>query len=271
MSNSLIIDTTHNGLASITMNRPEVGNALNAELISELIAALKQLSGEQTSGEQTSGEKIRLLQLRGSGKHFSAGADLNWMKSAIHLSEQENYDDARLLSELLDTLNHFPAPTMAVVQGAAFGGAIGLIAACDIAVGADNSRFSLSEVRIGLIPAVISAYVVQAIGTRQARRYFLSAEVFSGEKALELGLLHEQVPESELNTKAEELTQQLLGNAPEASRLAKSMLHNVHNKPIDDEFVEMACREIARIRISPEGQEGLASFLEKRKPSWGQP
>ncbi len=261
MSNSLIIETSGNGVATITMNRPEVGNAFNAELISELIDALKQLSGEET----------RLLQLRGSGKHFSAGGDLNWMKNAIHLSEQENYDDARTLSELLYTLNHFPAPTMAVVQGAAFGGAIGLICACDIAVGADNTRFSLSEVRIGLIPAVISAYVVQAIGTRQARRYFLSAEVFSGEKALELELLHELVPESELDTKADELTQQLLGNAPAATRLAKSMLHSVHNKPIDDEFVELACREIARIRVSPEGQEGLASFLEKRKPSWSQP
>ncbi|WP_257280144.1 MULTISPECIES: enoyl-CoA hydratase-related protein [unclassified Endozoicomonas] len=261
MSNSLIIETTSNGVASITMNRPEVGNAFNAELISELIAALKQLSGKET----------RLLQLRGSGKHFSAGGDLNWMKNAIHLSEQENYDDARTLSELLHTLNHFPAPTMAVVQGAAFGGAIGLICACDIALGAENTRFSLSEVKIGLIPAVISAYVVQAIGTRQARRYFLSAEVFSGEKALELGLLHERVPESELDTKAEELTQQLLGNAPEATRLAKNMLHKVHNKPINEEFVEMACQEIARIRVSPEGQEGLASFLEKRIPSWRQP
>ncbi|MGI9281097.1 MAG: enoyl-CoA hydratase-related protein [Endozoicomonas sp.] len=261
MSNHLIIETASNGVASITMNRPKVGNAFNAELISEMISALKQLEGEET----------RLLQLRGSGKHFSAGGDLNWMKDSINLSEQDNYDDARTLSELLYTLNNFPAPTMAVVQGAAFGGAVGLISACDIAIGSETSRYSLSEVKIGLIPAVISAYVGQAIGTRQARRYFLTAEVFSGIKAFELELLHEVVPESELNDKAQALTQQLLENAPGASRLAKSMLHKVHNRPIDDAFVEMACREIARVRVSPEGQEGLASFLEKRKPSWRQP
>ena len=160
---------------------------------------------------------------------------------------------------------------MAIVQGAAFGGAVGLISACDIAIGAENSRYSLSEVKIGLIPAVISAYVAQALGSRQARRYFLTAEAFTGERAHELELLHEVVPESELESKAETLTAQLLENAPNATRLAKKMLHTVHNRPIDEEFVEMACREIARVRVSPEGQEGLASFLEKRAPVWRKP
>lgn len=258
MNNNLIVEKDSRGVVRMTMNRPEVGNAFDAQLIDDMTQALKQLAEEN----------VRVLQLRGSGKHFSAGGDLNWMKDSINLTEQENYEDARKLSELLSTLNHFPAPTIAVVQGAAFGGAVGLISACDIAIGADNSRYSLSEVKIGLIPAVISAYVIQALGTRQARRYFLTAEMFDAERALELELLHELVSLDELDGKAEAVTQQLLGNGPEATAIAKEMIHSVHNQPIDGEFIEHACQEIARVRVSPEGQEGLASFLEKRDPAW---
>ncbi|MRI34053.1 gamma-carboxygeranoyl-CoA hydratase [Endozoicomonas sp. OPT23] len=255
----LIVEQQQN-VASLILNRPEVGNAFNAELIEELIAALSDLAEQP----------VRALLIKGSGKHFSAGADLNWMKNSANLSEQENYQDSQRLALLLKRLNEFPAPTIAVVQGAAFGGAVGLASACDMAIGSDASRFCLSEVKIGLIPAVISPYVVQAMGNRQARRYFLTAEVISGQQAVELGLLHECVTAEQLEEKAQTLAQQIANNAPEATRQAKLLLADINQQPLSEPLIGHTCKTIAAIRVSEEGQEGLSAFLEKREPAWRQ-
>ncbi len=246
--------------ASLILNRPHVGNAFNAELIEELITALEYLAGQP----------IRVLIFKGNGKHFSAGADLNWMKNSANLTEQENYEDAQRLALLLKRLNQFPTPTIAVVQGAAFGGAVGLASACDIAIGTPASRFCLSEVKIGLIPAVISPYVLQTMGHRQARRYFLTAEVISGQQALELGLLHECVSEEQLEEAVHSLAQNITKNAPLATRQAKQLLADIAQQPLDSALIDLTCKKVAAIRVSSEGQEGLSAFLEKRDPAWRQ-
>ena len=255
----LIVEQQQN-VASLTLNRPEVGNAFNAELIEELIHTLQSLAEHP----------VRVLVIKGSGKHFSAGADLNWMKSSASLTEQENYQDSQRLALLLKLLNNFPAPTIAAVQGAAFGGAVGLASACDIAIGTPASRFCLSEVKIGLIPAVISPYVVQAMGSRQARRYFVTAEVIKGQQSVELGLLHECVPEDQLDEKVQSLVQHISANAPQATRQAKQLLADITQQPFNDSLIDQTCRKIAAIRVSEEGQEGLSAFLEKRDPAWRQ-
>ncbi len=257
-NDKLIVGQTSQGVASLILNRPEIGNAFDAELIQNLIDALKQFEKDG----------IRLLQLKSNGRHFSAGADLNWMKQAKSLTRDENYQDSQNLAELLSRLNNFPAPTLAVVQGAAYGGAVGLVSACDIAIGAESSRFCLSEVKIGLIPAVISPYVVAAMGERQARRYFLSAEIISSHEAVNINLLHERCADEDLTEKAEHITQQILANSPQALVQAKKLIQTVNGKVIDQPLIDLTCERIADIRVSEEGQEGLASFLEKREPSW---
>ena len=195
-NNNLIIEHQPQGVVSLTINRPEVGNAFDDELIKALLNALTDLEQSDT----------RLLILKSAGKHFSTGADLNWMQHARHLTREENLADARQLAELMRRLDQFPAPTLALVQGAAYGGALGLIAACDMVICADNARFCLSEVKIGLVPATISPYVVGVIGARQARRYFLSAEVINAQQALSMELVHELCPENALINKAEAFT-----------------------------------------------------------------
>ena len=255
---NLIIEYKTDDIVSLTINRPEVGNAFDDALIKALLDALTELA--QTN--------IRLLILQSSGKHFSAGADLNWMKNSKNLTREENLRDARQLAELMQKLSSFPAPTMALVQGAAYGGALGLIAACDIALCSDDARFCLSEVKIGLIPATISPYVIEAIGARQARRYFLSAELISAERALNIGLVHEMCSRDELTEKAESLSKQIVANSPAATKAAKKLIKDVGNQPITKEIINSTCDLIADIRTSKEGQEGLAAFLEKREPSW---
>ena len=257
----LIIETHQSGLASLTLNRPEVGNAFDGELIRELLVALKELKEES----------VRMLIIKSSGKHFSAGADLNWMKASKDLSHEENLDDARQLAELLRRLNEFPAPTLAMVQGAVYGGAVGLVATCDIALSSDTARFCLSEVKIGLMPAVISPYVISAIGEKQARRYFLTAEIFSSLQALQFGLIHERCPDSQLEIKAASLCKQILNNSPQALTAAKSLIREVSHRPIDKTLIETTCQRIADIRVTDEAQEGLSAFLEKRTPDWRLP
>ncbi|OED41396.1 gamma-carboxygeranoyl-CoA hydratase [Endozoicomonas sp. (ex Bugula neritina AB1)] len=254
----LIVETHQSGLASLTLNRPEAGNAFDAELIQELIVALKALEEQQ----------VRLLVIKSTGKHFSTGADLNWMRASRQLSHEENLDDARQLAELLRRLNRFPAPTLAMAQGAVYGGAVGLITACDIALAADTARFCLSEVKIGLMPAVISPYVVAAMGERQARRYFLTAEVFSSLQAQQLGLVHECCRDNQVEVKASTLCKQILGNSPLALAAAKSLIREVSHQSINDSLIETTCQRIADIRVTEEAQEGLSAFLEKRTPSW---
>lgn len=257
--NTLQLEQDPRGFATLWLNRPQKNNALDAEMIDEAIRAVHLVNTDP---------QLRFLLLRGRGKHFSAGADLAWMQASARLDYQANLNDAHQLAELMYTLQALSIPTLAVVQGAAFGGALGLISCCDMAIGATDALFSLSEVRIGLTPAVISPFVVQAIGQRAARRYALTAERFDGRRARELGLLAEVFPSAELDTQVDAWITNLLLNSPQAIQVTKELLREVGNgmpSPALRSYTEHA---IARIRVSQEGQEGLNAFLEKRTPSW---
>lgn len=256
---TLQIERDPRGFATLWLNRPEKNNAFNATMIRELIRALGAIAEDET---------LRFLVLRGRGKHFSAGADLAWMQHSATLDYQANLQDAHDLADLMYSLKALPTPTLAVVQGAAFGGAVGLISCCDLALGSDDALFSLSEVRIGLIPAVISPFVVQAIGERAARRYALTAERFGASQALALGLLCDCCPESELETHVERWVGNLLLNSPQAMLATKALLQEVGNGVISPPLRRYTEEAIARIRVSDEGQEGLNAFLEKRAPQW---
>lgn len=257
--NTLQLDIAANGVATLWLNRPDKNNAFNAGMIRELILALDAV---------TEHGQVRFLILRGRGRHFSAGADLAWMQESARLDYNANLDDARELAELMYALYQLKVPTLAVVQGAAFGGALGLISCCDMAIGAIDAQFSLSEVRIGLAPAVISPFVVQAIGERAARRYALTAERFNGERARELGLLAECYPAEDLDQAVESWTANLLLNSPQAMRASKDLLREVGSGVLSPNLRRYTENAIARIRVSAEGQEGLNAFLAKRKPSW---
>lgn len=257
--NTLQLDIAANGVATLWLNRPDKNNAFNAGMIRELILALDAVKEHG---------QVRFLILRGRGRHFSAGADLAWMQESARLDYNANLDDARELAELMYALYQLKVPTLAVVQGAAFGGALGLISCCDMAIGAIDAQFSLSEVRIGLAPAVISPFVVQAIGERAARRYALTAERFNGERARELGLLAECYPAEEMDQAVESWTANLLLNSPQAMRASKDLLREVGSGVLSPNLRRYTENAIARIRVSAEGQEGLNAFLEKRKPSW---
>ncbi|MEH6473840.1 MAG: enoyl-CoA hydratase/isomerase family protein [Halopseudomonas sp.] len=261
MSNSQVLfNTDERGIATLTLNRPEVHNAFDDNVINTLIEHLETIAATP---------QIRVLVLRSEGKNFSAGADLNWMKRMAKNSHQENLVDARGLGRLMQCLNELPKPTIALVQGAAYGGAVGLAACCDMVVATEASLFCLSEVKIGLIPAVISPYVVQAIGERQSRRYFLTAEAFNASQAKEWGLVHELVETNEqLDSAKDALVKKLLNNSPCALKAAKALIYAVSSKPITNDVIEDTASRIADIRVSEEGQEGLSSFLEKRKPNW---
>ncbi len=206
--------------------------------------------------------------LGSEGKSFSAGADLEWMKRMASYSYDENLRDASALALMLKTLNEIPQPTIARVQGAAFGGAVGLVSCCDMAVAASAGSFSLSEVKIGLVPATISPYVIAAIGQRAARRYFVTAERFDAHRALQLGLVNEVVDAEQLDQEIDRLINTLLANGPEAVTGAKQLVFDVAGKPIDQQLIDATCETIAAIRVSEQGQEGLQAFLERRKPQW---
>ncbi|WP_210397724.1 enoyl-CoA hydratase/isomerase family protein [Motiliproteus sediminis] len=256
-------DRDDRGVSTLTLNRPEVHNAFDDAIIESLIAHLKVIAEDPS---------IRVLLLRSEGKNFSAGADLNWMRRMADNSHADNLVDARGLAELMQRLNALPQPTIARVQGAAFGGAVGLAACCDMVVATEASLFCLSEVKIGLIPAVISPYVVRAIGERQARRFFLTAEAFSAPTAQQWGLVHEVVAsDSELDDCCDKLISRLLNNGPAAVSAAKSLIAAVSGRHITAEVIEDTARRIADIRVSREGQEGLSAFLNKRQPDWVQP
>jgi len=261
------------GVATLQLARPEVHNAFDDRMIAELNHALATLAQQPN---------VRLLLLRGLGKNFSAGADLGWMRAMAQKNYQENLDDAGQLALLMQQLNHFPAPTIALVQGAAFGGAVGLVACCDMALAGANTSFCLSEVKIGLIPAVISPYVIRAIGERASRRYFTTAERFFAAEALRLGLISHLLSDDEMsralaNTQATgddvlgQLVQTLLLNSPAAVKAAKALIAHVADQPLDERLIAETSRQIASIRVSAEGQEGLSAFLEKRTPAWQLP
>lgn len=247
------------GVASLVLNRPDVHNAFDDLMIAELIQQLDSLAAD---------DGVKVLILKSNGKNFSAGADLNWMRSMAKKDYQQNLDDAAGLASLMHKLDTFPKPTLALVQGAAFGGAVGLVACCDIALAEANASFCLSEVKIGLIPAVISPYVMRALGERQSRRYFLTAERFNATTAESLGLVHQVINENTLENSAEPLVQALLQNSPAAVSAAKNLLQQIYNKNINNEVIAHTTQAIAEIRVSAEGQEGLSAFLEKRKPNW---
>jgi len=250
------------GFATLWLNRPEKNNAFNAEVIRELIRALEVIAADQS---------LRFLLLRGRGKHFSAGADLAWMQHSATLDYNANLADSRELAELMYNLHGLKIPTLAVVQGAAFGGAVGLVSCCDMAIGSEDALFSLSEVRIGLAPAVISPFVVQAIGPRAARRYALSAERFDGCRARELGLLAECYPAAELEAQLDSWVANLLLNSPQAMLASKDLLREVASGVLSPALRTYTENAIARIRVSAEGQEGLNAFLNKRTPAWQEP
>lgn len=256
-----LFETDGRGVATLTLNRPDLHNAFDEILIADLTAALQRLETD---------EAVRVVILTGSGKSFSAGADLNWMKRMSGYSEAENLADAGALGELLKTLHGLSKPTIARVNGAAFGGGVGLISACDIAIGADNAVFSISEVKLGLIFAVISPYVIAAMSQRQTRRYALTAERFDAGEAERVGLLHRTVPQSELNDAVNEVADSLLANSPAAMAETKSLIDAVMNRPINAGVIADTAARIARVRASDEGKEGISAFLEKRKPGWTQ-
>ncbi|MBD8612361.1 enoyl-CoA hydratase-related protein [Pseudomonas rhizosphaerae] len=246
-------------VASVWLNRPDKNNAFNALMLDELQEAFHRVS--QQPG-------LRFMFLRGHGRHFSAGADLAWMQASARLSYAENLAEAVRLNELMAQLQHLPLPTVAVVQGAAFAGAMGLVSCCDMAIAADDALFSLSEVRLGLAPAVISPYVVQAIGPRAARRYALTAERFDALRARELGLLDEVYPRAELEAAVQTWTRRLLGNGPEAMRACKALLLEIGDGQPTASRQAQAQALIARLRTGTEGQEGMQAFFDKRAPAW---
>ena len=246
-------------IATIWMNRPDVFNAFDETLIDDLRAACAEL--EADAG-------VRVVVLAGRGKHFSAGADLNWMKRASTFGHAENVQDARRFAGMLRALSELSKPTIARVQGAALGGGTGLAAACDMAIAAENAQFSTSEVKFGIIPAVISPYVLRAIGPRHALRYFQSAEKISASRALAIGLVGDVVPLDQLDQAVAELAQVLIAGAPSAQKAAKDLVAAVAGRPIDDAISEETAQRIARQRATDEAKEGIAAFLDKRTPAW---
>jgi len=246
-------------VARLRMTRGAVHNAFDAGLIVELTAALEQLA---------SGPGVRALVLEAEGVSFSAGADLHWMRGMASASEQANRQDALALARLMRTLDELPLPTIARVHGAAFGGGVGLVACCDIAISVPEAKFGLTESRLGLLPAVISPYVIAAIGSRNARRYFATAELFDAAEALRIGLLHQVVPMEQLDGAVQRQVDLLLKAGPLASASAKQLVRDVRANADGAKQDADNAALIARLRVSPEGQEGLSAFLDKRTPDW---
>ena len=247
------------GVARITLTRSELHNAFNDVLITELTAALEGFKDDA---------RVRVVVLAAQGRSFSAGADLNWMKAMAGFSEQENREDALRLARLMQTLNDLPKPTIALVQGSAYGGGVGLVACCDVVIAVEEAKFCLSEVKLGLIPAVIGPYVITAIGEAAARRYFLTAEPFSAWEAQRLGLVHEVVEPSALEQRGRQMASALLAGGPRAQAAAKDLIFTVAASDAGSELIEETAVRIAALRASAEGREGITAFLEKRKPSW---
>jgi methylglutaconyl-CoA hydratase len=259
MADQLLTTIDDLGRATLVLNRPERHNAFDDSLVAELTAALKQLAADP---------EVRLVVLTGAGKSFSSGADLNWMRRMSDYTHAQNLADSVALAELMRTLDTLSKPTLALVHGAALGGGVGLVAACDLVIATPDAKFGLSEVKLGLIPAVISPYVIAAIGARAARRYFISAERFDAKRARKLGLVHKIVPAENLAREADRMTRLLLQNGPEAMALAKQLVADVSCRPLDAALIADTAARITSARASAEGREGLSAFLEKRPPRW---
>jgi methylglutaconyl-CoA hydratase len=255
------IDATADGVVFVTINRPEKKNAFDAATIAALYEAFETLHGA---------DKVRVVFIRGAGGTFSAGADLNWMRSAADWSESDNRDDAMGLAKMLKALHDVPALTVALVEGAAMGGGAGIVAACDMAVAVEGTRFAFSEVKLGLIPATIAPYVIEAVGARRARQLFLTANIFDADYAAHAGLIDMVLPEGSVDEFISMLTDSLSANAPGAMGDAKRLVNDVAGEEIDNRLLEETAKRIARARVSAEGQEGVRAFLDKRPANWAQ-
>jgi methylglutaconyl-CoA hydratase len=247
-----------NNIAKLTLSNVDIHNAFDNEIISELRENLARVSGDKT---------VRALLLQADGKHFCAGADLVWMKRMAEHSEEENLKDARQLAGLMSDLYNMPMPTLVAVQGAAYGGAVGLIACCDIAIASDKARFCLSEVKLGLAPATIGPYVVSAMGARRCAQLFMTASIFNAEEAKDYGLIHETVVHDQLTNAVDKTLSQLLMAGPKANKAAKQLIRACIPS-FDSNLAETTSSMIAMLRVSEEGQEGLHAFFDKRSPNW---
>jgi methylglutaconyl-CoA hydratase len=256
---NIIVNVSNNGVARITLNQPEIHNAFDDKLIKQLTNAIYRINSNQN---------VRILVLDANGKSFSAGADLNWMKRMAGYSWEENYQDSLKLAGLMQALHDCSKTTIALVQGAAFGGGVGLVACCDIALASDKAAFCLSEVKLGLIPSVISPYVIKAIGERNAKRYFVTAERFTAVEAKQINLVHQVVEHQHLSDFSQDFINKLLANGPIAMCQSKKLINDVCNQPISEALILETAQRIADIRASDEGKEGVSAFLDKRPSNW---
>ncbi len=258
----VLFNVNEQGIATVTLNNPEKHNAFDDSIIAELTRIFTEIASR---------EDIRVMVLASTGKSFSAGADLGWMKRMASYSYEDNLKDANALANMLYALNYLPQPSIAKIQGAAFGGAVGLASCCDIVIASSKASFCLSEVKLGLIPATISPYVVNAMGLKAARRYFITAERFFADKAHNIGLVDEVVAPDELEQAVDKMLSTLLANGPQAVRQAKKLALDVAHQDINQTLLSDTSERIAALRVSEEGQEGLGAFFEKRAPAWQNP
>ncbi len=250
--------TRQGSIARVFLNRPDVRNAFDDQLIAELGAAFGELGGD---------ESVRVILLSGEGKVFCAGADISWMRRSVDMSVEENREDTLRLARMLRAIDENPHPVIGMVHGAVLGGACGLVAACDMVIAAEGTKFGFTEVRLGIVPAAISTFVLPKIGERYARRYFLTGEIFAAVDAKQIGLVHEVVPAGELEATADSLCASIAGSGPRAVAEGKKLVRNIKGRERED-AISYTADLIARVRTSEEGQEGLRAFLEKRKPNW---
>ena len=262
MSQKVLSQVDADGHATVTLNRPDVHNAFDPEMVDALTATLKKLEGD---------DRVRAVVLTGAGRSFCAGADIEHMKRSASYSREQNLENARATAMMLQTLCHLGKPSIACVRGAVRGGGVGLVSACDIAIAARGATFRLSEVKLGIIPAMISPFVIRAIGRRYAHRYMISGEEFDAAEAYRIGLVHDICEESDLNALLGRMLAQLYSSGPHAVTAVKKLISEVDGSSIDDELMEAVSQRIAAIRVTAEAQEGLSAFLEKRKPAWSTP
>lgn len=254
---NFVIYEIRNKICTITLNNPKIHNAFNEKIIIRLTNILESINQN---------DHVRVVIIRSEGKHFSAGADLNWMQKTIHFSKEQNKADALRLSKLLETLNRLNKPTIALPQGSTFGGGIGLLACCDIVIAEKDAKFCFSEAKVGLIPATIAPYIIRSIGYSSARYYFLTTEIFSVDVAKQMHLIHDVCDKDKLSEKGQTMANTLLENGPYALSQIKNLVNHIAN--IDNNLIEDTANLLAEIRVSEESQEGVNAFLNKRQPSW---
>ncbi len=262
MAQKVLSNIDADGNATVLLNRPEVHNAFDPEMVDLLTSTLKKLEAN---------DKVRAIVLTGAGKNFSAGADIAYMKKSAKFSRERNIENACATALMLQTLHTLEKPTIACVRGAARGGGVGLISACDIAIAERGATFKLSEVKLGILPAMISPFVIKAIGERYAHRYMLSGEEFDAAEGYRIGLLHDICEEPELNAVVGRMLANLYSSGPRAVVAVKKLIPEVAATPVSDELMEKLSQRIAGIRVTAEAQEGLSAFLEKRKTPWSTP